>query len=523
MAFKKCVLSEQLRHSAWRVLLLAAMGCSVEESSAVGETRQALGSFRRPPFKGEVLARGVGGFAISGTSSAVLGGQLSYRASAGDVNGDGLSDVLLLARRSAFVVFGKSDPDSLLVDDLAQTAQGFAIVPSATSSIPELFAIASAGDVNGDGLGDIVVGVPDTPEGGRGYVVFGKAEAEDVVLEDVAAGVGGFVITGSAPPAALGATVSGADVNGDGFSDVLLGAWGDYAPGNLGKAFVVWGSATPTAVDIADVQAGVGGFAVETVRQENFARVVSGAGDLNGDGLEDILVGAAASHSQEIGEYAGRVYVVLGKTTTETVEADAIASGEGGFTIEAEQEWDFLGLNGSGAGDVNGDGLDDAVFGMWASNHRGTLLGGRAGYVVFGKQDTEAVYLAEVSAGSGGFAIQGYEHNLAGYSVAGGADMNGDGFDDVMLGAVNAGPMGAGRAHVVFGKADTQPVRLVDVTWGDGGITIVGEEPYAALGYGVALAEDLNGDGFGDAVAGSPQFGGCCYAGRAYVVLGKEF
>src|SRR5688572_8655328 len=161
MAFKK---REHLRHSAWRVLLLAAVGCSAEEpgvvgesSEALGESSQALGSFRRPPLKGEVLARGVGGFAISGTSSAVLGGQLGFRASAGDVNGDGLSDVLLLARRSAFVVFGKPDPDSLLIDDLAQTAQGFAIVPSATSSIAELFTIASAGDVNGDGLGDIVV------------------------------------------------------------------------------------------------------------------------------------------------------------------------------------------------------------------------------------------------------------------------------------------------------------------------------------------------------------------------------
>jgi FG-GAP repeat protein len=164
--------------------------------------------------------------------------------------------------------------------------------------------VAAAGDVNGDGLADLLVGAPfaagaGNAEGGT-YVVFGRAGRFDVPVDlaAVAAGEGGFVIHGEDAYDYAGVSVAAVgDLNGDGLADVLVGApWGDGAGDAepyAGAAYVVFGRAGGAAVDLAAVAAGTGGFAVRGEDAGDGAgRSVAATGDVDGDGLADLLVGA---------------------------------------------------------------------------------------------------------------------------------------------------------------------------------------------------------------------------------------
>jgi hypothetical protein len=467
------------------------------------------------------VASGAGGFVLDGE----LAGDQSGTAvsGAGDVNGDGLDDVIVGARAAdgegsyagrSYVVFGKADTTAVDLSMLG--AGGFALLGEAAYDFSGQ-AVSGAGDLNGDGLDDIVIGAMGADangmNSGRSYVVFGKADSTAVDLS--ALGDGGFVIDGETESDRAGVSVAAAgDVDGDGLDDIIIGAYRSEPTGTYsGSAYVVFGKADSAAVDLSTL--GDGGFAIHGEGAfQHAGNSVSGAGDVDGDGLADVVIGAPYGHPNGAA-YSGRSYVVFGKADTETVALATL--GEAGFAIDGEVAWDFSGSSVSGAGDVDGDGLDDVIVGAPGADPNGERSG--RSYVVFGKADSTTVALDLL--GDGGFAIDGeVAEDFSGGRVSGAGDVDGNGLDDVIVGAWRNASTGAesGRSYVVFGKADSTTVVLS--TLGDAGYVLDGEAAGDRSGT-VNGAGDVDGDGLDDLIIGAAAADPAGDAsGRSYVVFG---
>src|SRR6185503_13769746 len=166
------------------------------------------------------------------------------------------------------------------LSDIAAGSGGF-VINGQTDSDRSGFSVAGAGDVNGDGLADLIVGAPYGSaaagnQSGRSYVVFGKNDGAVIDLTAIEAGLGGFIINGQGAYDQSGFSVAGAgDVNGDGFADLIVGA------------------RFSDPVELSAVAAGTGGFVINgQAEYDNSGRSVASAGDVNGDGLADLIVGA---------------------------------------------------------------------------------------------------------------------------------------------------------------------------------------------------------------------------------------
>lgn len=435
---------------------------------------------------------------------------------------------------AAYVLFGSSAgvPDINLSSLSAGTSSsGFLISGQAAGDLAGRF-VSFAGDLNNDGLADLIVGARQADpaagtDAGRAYVVYGKTSTAVVELSAVAAGSGGFVINGASAGDIAGAVVSNAgDVNGDGFADLLLSAPKSGASAfDAGRAYVVYGSSNNTAVNLTAIANGVGGFAINGQSASDLMGLdVANAGDVNGDGLADLVVTAPLGDPAAVSN-AGRSYVVFGKTNGTAVDLSAVAAGTGGFVINGRNTEERIGTAISTAGDVNGDGLADLIVGS---------ENGQGAYVVFGKTSGSAVNLSAVFAGTGGFAInQQASGDLAGTSVSYAGDFNGDGLADLVVSSPNANltsTTNAGRVYVVYGKTDQAAVSLSAVAAGSGGFVINGQSASDKLGGGfsnsVSYAGDVNGDGYDDLIIAAPDadpvISGSTLtgAGKSYIILG---
>jgi hypothetical protein len=520
--------------TAWAVISVAALAPAQALGGPGGVRRAGV-----PHVELADIAAGVGGFVILGEHAYDVSG-LSV-AGAGDVNGDGLGDLIVGAKGSAlgnvpgvgrsYVVFGRTAVSPIDLSAIASGVGGF-VIQGHERSGNSGSSVAPAGDVNGDGLADVVVGVPYAHPGGRyiagrAHVVFGKADTAAVALLDVEAGVGGFVINGETPGDQSGSSVAGVgDVNGDGLADLLIGAPAAEAPGApvyAGRSYLVFGKPDTTAVELSAISAGTGGFVLNGyLKNRRSGMAVAGAGDVNGDGLADLILGGDVAYWHD---RVRNTFVVFGKTDTAAVDLSTLGADGAGFPIDAEDGFSATGNAVAGAGDVNGDGLADLIVGAPNSDPPGLLDAGRS-YVVFGKAGISAVDLAAVSAGSGGFVINGEQINAwSGSVVAGAGDVNGDGLADLIVAAPPStadGRESAGSSYVVYGKADTATVDLSAITAGSGGFVIHGEIEWDQSGRSVAAAGDVNGDGLADLIVASSSHAvdGQDYAGASYIIHG---
>ncbi|MDX2258273.1 MAG: hypothetical protein NW205_05085, partial [Hyphomicrobiaceae bacterium] len=488
---------------------------------------------------------GANGFQINGVAAGDNSG--FSVTSAGDINGDGFEDIAIGAPNatggsntagSTYIVFGKSSGFSATLELSSLNGTNGFRIDGAAALHQSGWAVSAAGDVNGDGIDDIVIGAhraaPNGNYTGANYVVFGKTApfAATVSLSSLN-GTTGFRINGEAASQFSGDNNGGGgDINGDGFDDVVIGAFGFDSNGtepggtSTGAAFVVFGKGTAfaPAVELSALN-GTTGFQISGEQASDFVgRSVAIAGDVNGDGFDDVLVGAIGVDVG--GNLSGATYVVFGKANGFVADlALSALDGTNGFQINGAEADQSSGLSVSSAGDVNADGFADLIVGAPFTDPNGNSSG--ASYVVFGAANGFSANFSLASLnGTNGFRISGEAAlDYAGRSVGSAGDVNGDGFDDVIVAAATADPNGSasGASYVVFGKAGGFSANVnLSTLDGTNGFQVSGEVAGDAIGTSVRSAGDVNGDGLDDLIIGATNADPNGNAsGATYVVLGR--
>ena len=391
------------------------------------------------------------------------------------------------------------------------------------------YSVAGAGDLNGDGRDDVIIGAPFADNNGRdgsgsSYVVYGSASPSDVDLASLA-GAQGFRIDGAVTADDSGISVDGAgDVNGDGFDDVIVGARlaDNNGRSGSGSSYVVYGSASASDVDLASLTTAQG-FRIDGAAAGDVSgSVVAGAGDVNGDGRDDVIIGAHVVDNNGRTD-SGTSYVVYGSATPSDVNLASLSSTQG-FRIDGAAAFDESGHSVAGAGDVNGDGLDDVIIGARLADNN-DRNGSGSSYVVYGSASASNLDLASLTTAQG-FRIDGAAaSDQTGSAVAGAGDVNGDGRDDVIIGARFADNNGrglSGSSYVVYGSATPSDVDLASLS-DTLGFRIDGAAAGDQSGVPVDGAGDVDDDGLDDVIIGAAfaDNNGRDGSGSSYVVYGS--
>ncbi|MEZ5441561.1 MAG: hypothetical protein R3F15_08760 [Lysobacterales bacterium] len=382
-------------------------------------------------------------------------------------------------------------------------------------------AVGSAGDINGDGIDDLIVGAYSHNVGsGAAYVVFGRRDGQPAVtsVADLD-GSNGFKLESSTTNAVGTAVNGGGDFNGDGLDDLIVGA---AAAGEVGRAFVVYGRSSGFPAVLALDQLGAGsGLVAEGIGGLFTGFRAQFVGDFNGDGLDDVLFSSEGLNDE------GVSYLILGSANPITPLSLATLSWPDGFAIAGAPG--ELALHSGRAGDINADGLADLIIGASSADLPGMENAGRV-HVVFGSSAaiTTPLLLPALN-GSNGFTIEGLAAgDRLGSAVGAAGDVNGDGLADLLFSALNrdvGGQNNIGESYVVYGRSSGFPALLSLASLdGSNGFNMVGEFADDRAGYVVAGAGDVNADGIDDFLISAPEAapGGQLISGRSYLVLGRR-
>ena len=382
-----------------------------------------------------------------------------------------------------------------------------------------------AADFNGDTVPDIVLSAAGAagpgdarPDAGETYVFLGPfSPGED---RDPAKGDHDLIIYGAHAGDQLGHTLATGDFNGDGVDDIALGA--PFADGpdsdrqDSGQVYVLFGSSRMgnriRELDLAEDDYDATIFGADA---EDLTAIALHAADINGDGVDDLIIGALwADGPDDDRPNAGEAYVIYGGSDRRQID---LALHQEDAIIYGAEAGDRLG-EAVGAADVNRDGRDDlilaAAFASGPNNSRD-----RAGetYIVIGPP-AEKVDTAQ---GEQDVIILGIDPgDQIGHSIASG-DVDGDGFLDLLLGALSAdGPDNekdlAGEAYLVL--SEEHPPNIIDVAAQKTAALIYGAEAVDRLGRSATMG-DVNGDGLSDLLISAPNAGS--RAGAVYVFYGR--
>ena len=358
-------------------------------------------------------------------------------------------------------------------------------------------------------------------DAGIAYVVYGSATLADTL--DLESEPADITLLGEAASDNFGGAVAGGDINGDGLGDVMVGARRADSGGlsNTGKTYVIYGDSTITVPDTLDAST-ADIVIIGAAKDDNLGNALA-VGDLNGDTIGDLVV--SAIWSDPGGTTSGEVYVFYGDpgdTTAATVEidlSDASPLPDSDYVdILGGTAFDRTGQS-VAAGDFNGDGIDDIAIGASGADPAGMSGAGEV-HIMYGGSLPHEISLP----GGADVTIAG-DAALAslGWSMAS-LNLNGDGFDDLPIGASTGdapGGVRAGNTHVILG--DPQLVNQINLSSTAADITIYGDDPDDANSYAVAAA-DMNGDFVEDMILGAPTadtVGGGADAGEVYIIYGE--
>ncbi|MGJ8668734.1 MAG: LamG-like jellyroll fold domain-containing protein [Oceanococcus sp.] len=483
-------------------------------------------------------------------------------ADAGDFNGDGYDDIIVgergvnSAAGVSYIVFGSASGIPS-IGDLNSSFSGSTYLPilGETPGDESGVGVAGIGDVNGDGLDDVLISAhkATTANGsgsGKAYVVFGRTPTPssinlgDLNPDNGGDGSQGFEILGSQAFENLGGGFSNesrgrpvaaaGDFNNDGLDDFLIGA--RDANYGAGHAYLIYGSTNFTArFDLANIAPAIpskseisGGFVVIGDFDQELGTTVAGLGDINGDGFDDIGVGAPATISSSL---SGAAYVLFGAPANTLPKNRSLAStplvGTDGFKVTLGENEDQLGMSISSAGRFNGSSVDGVLIGAPGVTRDGTSFQGEA-YLLFGsttKSFGNNLGVVDLSASDADIVFKSFlDIGNVGDSVFGPGDVDRDGFDDVVIGA--PGSFVAGRSMLVFGEAEPPAsIDLKSLDYTTGRVFVGDAQINADVGKNLHGGGDVNGDGYPDMLLGAraAKPDGFIQQGQGYVVNGKDF
>lgn len=437
---------------------------------------------------------------------------------AGDVNGDGFDDILIGApynkekgdgRGQTYLIFGK--PNGWF--------KNFHLSKADASFYGELngdysgMEISSAGDVNCDGFDDILISSYYNEEGGfksgQIYLILGKADGWNM---DTPLSSADASFIGEFEEDQAGRSISSAgDVNGDGFDDILIGApYNDNGKIDAGQTYLILGKENGWKKDI------ILSSADASFLGENFTDVsgfeISGVGDVNGDGFDDFMIGA---HRNDGGNTdAGKTYLIFGMKSGWGMDFN-LSNANASFIGENADDLSGISLSG---GDFNGDGLSDIIIGAYTNDEGGSNAG--QSYLIFGRENnwSRNINLAYSSASF----IGEHPDDLLGRFCSLSGDVNDDGYDDIIISSYRNDELGSdtGKSYLILGNSSDG---IMDIPISSANASFIGENAGDYFGYSVSSAGDVNGDGYDDILIGANMNDdGGTRSGKTYIIFYKK-
>jgi len=402
---------------------------------------------------------------------------------AGDVNGDGFDDVIVGA---SWFTQGQTNEGAAFLyygsaNGLSQTFNWMVQSNSAQAQLG--YAVSTAGDINNDGYDDLIVGAPGYLAKGGAFIFFGKASGP--------AATANIVLIGEQNGSKFGYSVSTAGyVNNDNFADVIVGApeYDGTAGANQGRAYVYYGRTSGVATSpnwTAEIDSQEGGFDGDL-----FGHSVDTAGDFDSNGFDDVVIGAPYYAPDGV---TGLVAIFPGANSGLPNSGGVATLADGYDDIAGYNPDSELGFSVAGAGDVNGDNFDDVIVGA------PSYVGGQ------GPEGAAFLYLGNANRFGGSPSSYDFPLNppqqgsLFGNDVDGAGDINRDGFDDLIIGAplYDNVQTDGGAALIYLGSSDP--------TWSLFDIGYFGEQKDSVYGTAVSTAGDVNNDGHDDFLVGAPK------------------